>query len=158
MRENWINVLHSCLYDLKLITAQPFDFVCEEIIMKICFSADITRGVMTEFQEKLCQQHEGSMYRELETLLATANKAEAEVRWYPVISRDSLTVSGHSWKFAGQNKWRGNKFLLDWSLFIFIQLFYFFSSVKLSLNNISGTRLKHLDMWLTGCYSCNTSQ
>lgn len=35
---------------------------------------------MTEFQEKLRQQHEDSMHRELEALLNTANKAEAEVR------------------------------------------------------------------------------
>ncbi|XP_041641220.1 UTP--glucose-1-phosphate uridylyltransferase-like isoform X1 [Cheilinus undulatus] len=42
--------------------------------------ADLTRGAMTEFQEKLRQQHEESMHRELEALLATeANKAEAEI-------------------------------------------------------------------------------
>ncbi|MEQ2225238.1 UTP--glucose-1-phosphate uridylyltransferase, partial [Ilyodon furcidens] len=41
--------------------------------------ADLTRGPMTEFEEKLRQQHEDSMHRELEALLATANKAEAEV-------------------------------------------------------------------------------
>ncbi len=41
--------------------------------------ADLTRGVMTEFQEKLRQQHEESMHRELEALLATANKVEAEI-------------------------------------------------------------------------------
>uniref|UniRef100_A0A4W6G7G3 UTP--glucose-1-phosphate uridylyltransferase n=2 Tax=Lates calcarifer TaxID=8187 RepID=A0A4W6G7G3_LATCA len=35
--------------------------------------------MMTEFQEKLRQQHEESMHRELEALLATANKAEAEI-------------------------------------------------------------------------------
>lgn len=34
---------------------------------------------MTEFEEKLRQQHEASMHQELEVLLATANKAEAEV-------------------------------------------------------------------------------
>lgn len=34
---------------------------------------------MTEFQEKLRQQHEESMHRELEALLSTANKAEAEI-------------------------------------------------------------------------------
>ncbi|XP_076003808.1 UTP--glucose-1-phosphate uridylyltransferase-like isoform X2 [Genypterus blacodes] len=33
---------------------------------------------MTEFQAKLRQQHEDSMHRELEALLATANEAEAE--------------------------------------------------------------------------------
>ncbi|KAM4750606.1 UTP--glucose-1-phosphate uridylyltransferase-like isoform 1-T1 [Anableps anableps] len=41
--------------------------------------AALTRGPMTEFEEKLRQQHEDSMHRELEALLATANKAEAEV-------------------------------------------------------------------------------
>ncbi|XP_049428497.1 UTP--glucose-1-phosphate uridylyltransferase-like isoform X1 [Epinephelus fuscoguttatus] len=41
--------------------------------------ADLTRGAMTEFQEKLRQQHEESMHRELEALLSTANKAEAEI-------------------------------------------------------------------------------
>lgn len=41
---------------------------------------DLARGAMTEFQEKLRQQHEDSMHRELETLLATANKEEAEVK------------------------------------------------------------------------------
>ncbi|XP_029986802.1 UTP--glucose-1-phosphate uridylyltransferase isoform X1 [Sphaeramia orbicularis] len=41
--------------------------------------ADLTRGAMTEFQEKLRQQHEESMHRELEALLTTANKAEAEI-------------------------------------------------------------------------------
>lgn len=41
--------------------------------------ADLTRGAMTEFQEKLRQQHEESMHRELEALLNTANKAEAEI-------------------------------------------------------------------------------
>ncbi|GLD68154.1 UTP--glucose-1-phosphate uridylyltransferase-like isoform X1 [Lates japonicus] len=44
----------------------------------LTLSSDLTRGVMTEFQEKLRQQHEESMHRELEALLATANKAEAE--------------------------------------------------------------------------------
>uniref|UniRef100_A0A3P9KR86 UTP--glucose-1-phosphate uridylyltransferase n=1 Tax=Oryzias latipes TaxID=8090 RepID=A0A3P9KR86_ORYLA len=41
--------------------------------------ADLARGAMTEFQEKLRQQHEESMHRELEALLATANKEEAEI-------------------------------------------------------------------------------
>ncbi|KAM8772129.1 UTP--glucose-1-phosphate uridylyltransferase-like isoform 1-T1 [Acanthopagrus schlegelii] len=41
--------------------------------------ADLTRGAMTEFQEKLRQQHEESMHRELEALLNTANKTEAEI-------------------------------------------------------------------------------
>lgn len=41
--------------------------------------ADLTSGVMTEFQEKLRQQHEESMHRELEALLNTASKTEAEV-------------------------------------------------------------------------------
>ncbi|XP_028266963.1 UTP--glucose-1-phosphate uridylyltransferase-like isoform X1 [Parambassis ranga] len=41
--------------------------------------ADLTRGVMTEFQEKLRQQHEESMHRELEVLLGTASKPEAEI-------------------------------------------------------------------------------
>lgn len=35
---------------------------------------------MTEFQEKLRQQHEESLHRELEALLATAEHAEAQVR------------------------------------------------------------------------------
>ncbi|XP_047433509.1 UTP--glucose-1-phosphate uridylyltransferase-like isoform X2 [Mugil cephalus] len=34
---------------------------------------------MTEFQEKLRQQHEDSMHRDLEALLNTANKVEAEI-------------------------------------------------------------------------------
>jgi len=34
---------------------------------------------MTEFQEKLFQQHEDSMLRELEALITTADKAEAEI-------------------------------------------------------------------------------
>lgn len=34
---------------------------------------------MTEFQEKLRQQHEESMHRELEALLAKAGEADAEV-------------------------------------------------------------------------------
>ncbi|XP_037545930.1 UTP--glucose-1-phosphate uridylyltransferase isoform X1 [Nematolebias whitei] len=41
--------------------------------------AALTRGAMTEFEEKLRQQHEDSMHRELEALLATADKAEAGV-------------------------------------------------------------------------------
>ncbi|XP_076584069.1 UTP--glucose-1-phosphate uridylyltransferase-like isoform X1 [Chaetodon auriga] len=41
--------------------------------------ADLTRGAMTEFQEKLRQQHEESMHRELETLISTANKTDAEI-------------------------------------------------------------------------------
>ncbi|KAM7008850.1 UTP--glucose-1-phosphate uridylyltransferase-like [Tautogolabrus adspersus] len=42
--------------------------------------ADLTRGAMTEFQEKLRQQHEESMHRELEALLTTeTNKSEAEI-------------------------------------------------------------------------------
>ncbi|XP_027034870.2 UTP--glucose-1-phosphate uridylyltransferase-like isoform X1 [Tachysurus fulvidraco] len=36
-------------------------------------------GAMTEFQEKLRQQHENSMHKELEKLLSTAKGAEAEV-------------------------------------------------------------------------------
>ncbi|XP_069023492.1 UTP--glucose-1-phosphate uridylyltransferase-like isoform X1 [Embiotoca jacksoni] len=47
--------------------------------MNICLCADLTRGAMTEFQEKLRQQHEESMHRELEALLSTASKAEAEI-------------------------------------------------------------------------------
>uniref|UniRef100_A0A7N6B3H0 UTP--glucose-1-phosphate uridylyltransferase n=1 Tax=Anabas testudineus TaxID=64144 RepID=A0A7N6B3H0_ANATE len=39
----------------------------------------MTRGAMTEFQEKLREQHEESMHRELEALLVTADKAGAEV-------------------------------------------------------------------------------
>lgn len=34
---------------------------------------------MTEFEQKLRQQHEDSMHRELEALLASADKFEAEV-------------------------------------------------------------------------------
>ncbi|KAM7419892.1 hypothetical protein PAMA_016813 [Pampus argenteus] len=41
--------------------------------------ADLTRGAMTEFQEKLRQQHEDSMHRELEALIATADQAAAEI-------------------------------------------------------------------------------
>ncbi|XP_008315442.1 UTP--glucose-1-phosphate uridylyltransferase-like isoform X1 [Cynoglossus semilaevis] len=40
--------------------------------------ADLRSGAMTEFQEKLRQQHEESMHRELEALLKTTDKAEAE--------------------------------------------------------------------------------
>ncbi|XP_061843999.2 UTP--glucose-1-phosphate uridylyltransferase-like isoform X1 [Nerophis lumbriciformis] len=40
--------------------------------------ADLSRGAMTEFQEKLRQQHQESMQRELEELLATAGDAEAQ--------------------------------------------------------------------------------
>lgn len=35
---------------------------------------------MTEFQEKLRQQHEESLHRELEALLSTADRADAQVR------------------------------------------------------------------------------
>lgn len=38
--------------------------------------------MMTEFQEKLRQQHENSMHKELEKLLSTAKGAEAEVGLY----------------------------------------------------------------------------
>ncbi|XP_033836186.1 UTP--glucose-1-phosphate uridylyltransferase-like isoform X1 [Periophthalmus magnuspinnatus] len=41
--------------------------------------ADLTRGAMTEFQEKLRQQHEESMHRELETLLSSADLKEQEI-------------------------------------------------------------------------------
>lgn len=41
--------------------------------------ADLTKGGMTEFKEKLRQQHEDSMHNELEVLLATAKGAEAEI-------------------------------------------------------------------------------
>lgn len=51
----------------------------EVCLVSVAF-ADLTRGAMTEFQEKLRQQHEESMHRELEALLNTVNKAEAEVR------------------------------------------------------------------------------
>ncbi|XP_040001458.1 UTP--glucose-1-phosphate uridylyltransferase-like isoform X1 [Xiphias gladius] len=40
---------------------------------------DLTRGAMTEFQEKLRKQHEELMHRELEALLTTADKTEAEI-------------------------------------------------------------------------------
>jgi len=39
----------------------------------------LTNGGMTEFKEKLRQQHETSMHNELEMLLATAKGAEAEI-------------------------------------------------------------------------------
>ncbi|MEQ2165436.1 Malate dehydrogenase, cytoplasmic [Goodea atripinnis] len=48
-------------------------------VTRLVSDLDLTRGPMTEFEEKLRQQHEDSMHRELEALLATANKAEAEV-------------------------------------------------------------------------------
>lgn len=48
--------------------------------VKVSVCAELTRGAMTEFQEKLRQQHEESMHRELEALLKTAGPAEAEVR------------------------------------------------------------------------------
>ncbi|TKS68740.1 UTP--glucose-1-phosphate uridylyltransferase [Collichthys lucidus] len=50
----------------------------EVCLVSVTF-ADLTRGAMTEFQEKLRQQHEESMHRELEALLNTANKPEAEI-------------------------------------------------------------------------------
>nr|XP_057920828.1 UTP--glucose-1-phosphate uridylyltransferase-like isoform X1 [Doryrhamphus excisus] len=40
--------------------------------------ADLTLGAMTEFQQKLRQQHEASMHRELEDLLAVAGDADAQ--------------------------------------------------------------------------------
>ncbi|XP_068606746.1 UDP-glucose pyrophosphorylase 2a isoform X2 [Brachionichthys hirsutus] len=40
--------------------------------------ADLTGGAMTEFQEKLRQQHEQSMHQELEALLGTGAGAEVE--------------------------------------------------------------------------------
>lgn len=42
--------------------------------------ADLTRGGMMEFKEKLLQQHEESMHRELEALLKMTNEADTEVR------------------------------------------------------------------------------
>lgn len=48
--------------------------------MKVSVCAELARGAMTEFQEKLRQQHEESMHRELEALLKTAGPTEAEVR------------------------------------------------------------------------------
>ncbi|XP_029384560.1 UTP--glucose-1-phosphate uridylyltransferase-like isoform X1 [Echeneis naucrates] len=41
--------------------------------------ADLTSAAMSEFQEKLRQQHKDSMHRELEALLVTAKKEEAEI-------------------------------------------------------------------------------
>ncbi|XP_055014493.1 UTP--glucose-1-phosphate uridylyltransferase-like [Boleophthalmus pectinirostris] len=41
--------------------------------------ADLERGGMSEFQEKLRRQHEESMHRELETLLTTADPKEQEI-------------------------------------------------------------------------------
>ncbi|CAB1436587.1 unnamed protein product [Pleuronectes platessa] len=41
--------------------------------------ADLARGVMTEFQEKLRQQHEEAMHRELEALLHSASESQAEI-------------------------------------------------------------------------------
>lgn len=46
---------------------------------------------MTEFQEKLRQQHEESMHRELEALLHTAGDAEAAVRASTPPSRHTHT-------------------------------------------------------------------
>lgn len=52
----------------------------------VLFCVELSRGalngVMTEFQEKLRQQHENSMHKELEKLLSTAEGAEAEVGLY----------------------------------------------------------------------------
>ena len=42
-------------------------------------TADLSRGAMSEFQEKMRQQLESSMHKELEKLAATAEGAEAEV-------------------------------------------------------------------------------
>ncbi|GAA6066495.1 UTP--glucose-1-phosphate uridylyltransferase-like isoform X2, partial [Tachysurus ichikawai] len=51
--------------------------------MSVLSVAELSRGglngAMTEFQEKLRQQHENSMHKELEKLLSTAKGAEAEV-------------------------------------------------------------------------------
>lgn len=46
-------------------------------ITRLC--AELTRGAMTEFQEKLRQQHEESMHRELEALVQTAGPDQAAV-------------------------------------------------------------------------------
>ncbi|KAG7316027.1 hypothetical protein KOW79_020893 [Hemibagrus wyckioides] len=51
--------------------------------MSVLSVAELSRGglngVMTEFQEKLRQQHENSMHTELEKLLSSAKGAEAEI-------------------------------------------------------------------------------
>ncbi|XP_074485348.1 UTP--glucose-1-phosphate uridylyltransferase-like isoform X1 [Sebastes fasciatus] len=70
---------------------------------------DLTRGAMTEFQEKLRQQHEESMHRELETLLTTANKAEAEISkkdfdGFKKIFHRFLQVKGPSVEWAKINR------------------------------------------------------
>ncbi|XP_037621183.1 UTP--glucose-1-phosphate uridylyltransferase-like isoform X1 [Sebastes umbrosus] len=70
---------------------------------------DLTGGVMTEFQEKLRQQHEESMHRELETLLTTANKAEAEISkkdfdGFKKIFHSFLQVKGPSVEWAKINR------------------------------------------------------
>ncbi|XP_037621184.1 UTP--glucose-1-phosphate uridylyltransferase-like isoform X2 [Sebastes umbrosus] len=64
---------------------------------------------MTEFQEKLRQQHEESMHRELETLLTTANKAEAEISkkdfdGFKKIFHSFLQVKGPSVEWAKINR------------------------------------------------------
>ncbi|XP_074485349.1 UTP--glucose-1-phosphate uridylyltransferase-like isoform X2 [Sebastes fasciatus] len=64
---------------------------------------------MTEFQEKLRQQHEESMHRELETLLTTANKAEAEISkkdfdGFKKIFHRFLQVKGPSVEWAKINR------------------------------------------------------
>lgn len=50
--------------------------------MNVCVASAglVGGGAMTEFQEKLRQQHKESMHRELEALINTASDAEAEVR------------------------------------------------------------------------------
>lgn len=64
--------------------------------VKVSVCAELTRGAMTEFQEKLRQQHEESMHRELEALVTTAGPAEAEVRRH---GGDGRRVS-QSWAFV----------------------------------------------------------
>lgn len=53
------------------------------LCLYLCVCVELSRGAlngaMTEFQEKLREQHENSMHKELEKLLSTTKGAEAEV-------------------------------------------------------------------------------
>lgn len=57
-----------------------FDFNSFSVCVCVELSRGGLNGAMTEFQEKLRQQHEKSMHKELEKLLSTVKGAEAEVR------------------------------------------------------------------------------
>lgn len=95
---------------------------------------------MTEFQEKLRQQHEESMHRELEALLKTAGPAEAEVRRHSAVSTGVNPEQGSG---SGGGGGGGGRMSQSWAFVTYIEQIFVCCSQRVrwgEFRSAGGTR------------------